>query len=179
MAFQGPERRLRARFRVRVPFLLKGNEQEVRGTTRNISLLGISAYTHAPLNPMQPVQCLLELPEARESLVASGTVIRCEPLPDPHPDGSYETGVFFKGFPSKGEQTLAKFLDRVSHQEEAALRAGYRALREKMAARKRKKRLELLHKRRQRLKRLRRKKLRLARQKRQKAKRLQKGRKRR
>ncbi len=155
MPFKGPERRNRTRFRVRLPFTLKSNGDEVRGTTRNISLLGISAYTNRPLPQVQPVQCLLELPEKPQPLVVHGTVIRCETLPEPHPDGSYEMGVFFKEFPETEESALERFLDQVAQKERQAIQEGFRALQQRLAARKRRKRQELLAKRKRRLARLR------------------------
>ena len=166
MPFRGMERRLRTRFRVRLPFVLKNDGQEVRGTTRNVSLLGISAYTDAPLSQVQPVQCLLELPKRSRPLVANGTVLRCEPLAEPHPDGPYEMGVFFKEFPGGGEPILSRFLDRLEREDEEAIKAGYRILQQRIADRRRKRHLEVQRKRRRRLARLRRRRLRLARQKR-------------
>lgn len=164
MPFRGVDRRMRARYKVRVPFVLRSNGHEVRGTTRNISLLGISACTDSPLQQVQAVQCLLNLPEGSRPLVANGTVIRCEPLPQPGGEGSHEIGVFFKEFEGTGESELSRFLTRVSQQEQSAIRAGYRALRQKAADRKRRRRLEALERRRRKLKRLRRKR-RLAKQK--------------
>ena len=159
------ERRLRTRYKVRVPFTVRGDGQEVRGTTRNISLLGISAYSDSSISQVQPVQCLLNLPDQPQPLVANGTVIRCEPLPQPHPDGAYEIGVFFKEFEDAGEADLARFLEQVQSDERSAIQAGYRALKQRLAARKRRKRLAALRKRRRMLKRLRRKRM-LERQKR-------------
>ncbi len=163
MAFQGPERRLRARFRVRVPFALQSNGQEVQGTTVNLSLLGISAFTNGPLHREQPVTCLLRLPEQSRPVAVEGTVIRCEPVSQPHPDGSYQMGVFFKQFlePS-AEAALMKFLNRKAQEEQEALQAGYKALRQKEAERKRRKRLGAARKQRLKLKRLRRRRKRLA-----------------
>lgn len=169
MRFQGPERRLRTRYRVRIPFLLKAVEETVppvRGTTRNISLLGISAYTESSMNPAQPVQCLLEFPSKPQPLVAQGTIIRCAPLETPHPDGPYEVGVFFKAFQGNGEKELVKFLQEAAQQEQAAIQDGYRELKRRLAQRRRKKRLEALRKQRRRQARLRKRRLRLARQKR-------------
>ncbi len=166
------ERRLRTRFRVRVPFVLKGNGQEVRGTTRNISLLGISAYTQGPLPVVQPVQCLLELPQEPQPLTVNGTVIRCEQLPEAHPDGPYEMGVFFKAFQKKGEAALLKYLEQMAQEEQSAIKEGYRVLQQRITARRRRKQLEELHRKRRRVERLRRRRLRLARLERLKAQRL-------
>ena len=166
-SFRGPDRRLRTRFRIRLPFVLKNNGQQVRGTTRNLSLLGISAYTEGPLSLVQPVQCVLEIPSSHsQSVVASGTVIRCEMLREPNPDGSYETGVFFKEFEANGESTLARFLEDITDQEQAAIKAGYRVLQQRIAARRRRKRLELARIKRRKLERLRRRRARLAKKKR-------------
>ncbi|MBI3318446.1 MAG: PilZ domain-containing protein [Candidatus Omnitrophica bacterium] len=142
MPFRGPERRLRARFRVRLPFVLRSDGQQIRGATRNVSLLGISAYGEGPLNQVQAVQCVLELPAGNNPVVANGTVIRCRPLQEAHPDGSYELGVFFKEFQQQGETALSKFLDRVSLDEREAIQEGYRALKQRLADRKRRKRLK-------------------------------------
>ena len=170
MAFGGLERRMRTRYKVRVPFVIKNNGQEIHGTTRNISLLGISAYSDSHIAQVQPVQCVLNLPNAPRPLVAHGTVIRCEPLTQPNPDGSHEIGVFFKEFAGSGESDLSKFLNHVSLEERSAIQAGYRALKQRAAARKRRKRLEALERRRRKLRRLRRRRQRLAQQKRLKAK---------
>lgn len=156
MPVRGSDRRLRARYKVQVPFLLKSNGHEVRGTTRNISLLGISAHSDSSVSQVQPVQCLLTLPEMARPLVANGTVIRCEPLSQPTPEGSHEIGVFFKAFEGSGETDLFRFLNRVLQEEQSAIQAGYRALKQRIAARKRRKKLEALEKRRRKLKRLKR-----------------------
>lgn len=167
----GSERRMRARYKVQVPFILKSSGEEVRGTTRNISLLGISAYSDAPVSQVQPVQCVMNLPESQRPLIASGTVIRCEPLSQNLPEGSHEIGVFFKEFEGTGETDLTRFLTRVLQEEQSAIQAGYRALKQRVAARKKKKRLETLEKRKRKLKRLRRRKARLAKQKKKSRKR--------
>ena len=169
MAFRGAERRLRSRFRVRLPFTLQSNGQEIEGTTVNISLLGISGYTSGPLTREQSVTCLLRLPEQQQPLVVHGTVIRCEQLPEPHPDGSCQTGVFFKQFPEpSAEAVLTRFLNRKAQEQQEALKAGYKALRQKLAERRRRKRTEAALKRRMRLKRLLRRRRRLAELKRKK-----------
>jgi hypothetical protein len=171
MAFRRPERRLRTRYRVRVPFTLKGTEQPVRGTTRNISLLGISAYAESSLPQVHPVQCLLDIPSKPEPLAVNGTVIRCSPSQSPHPDGPYEIGVFFKDFQGGGENELMRFLTQVADQEQEAIKDGYRELKQRMATRKRKKRSEALRKLKRKKERLRKRRLRLAKEKRAKARR--------
>lgn len=172
MQLRGSDRRLRARFRVRLPLLLKNtNQQEVEGITRNVSLLGVSAYAKGSFPQGQPIQSILELPSESKPVVAQGTIIHCETLPQPLPEGTHEIGVFFKEFQAAGESTLAKFLEQISQKEESALRAGYQALKQKLIARKRRKRLEALRKYRRRLARLRRRRQRLAREKRLQAKR--------
>lgn len=160
-----PDRRMRARYKVQVPFVLKGDGQEVRGTTRNISLLGISAYSESPVSQVQPVQCLLTLPDFQQPLVAHGTVIRCEPLPQSIPEGSHEIGVFFKEFQGTGETDLSRFLSHVLQEEQSAIQAGYRALKQRVAARKKRKKREALEKRRRKLKRLKRRKAQLKKKK--------------
>ncbi len=162
---------MRARYKVQVPFILKGNGGEVHGTTRNISLLGISAYSDSPMSQVQPVQCVLHLPESQKPLIVKGTVIRCEPLSQSLPEGSHEIGVFFKEFEGTGETDLIRFLTQVLQEEQSAIQAGYRALKQRVAARKKKKRLEALEKRKRKLKRLRRRKARLAKQKKKSRKR--------
>ena len=175
MPFGGPDRRLRTRFRVKLPFLLKGAEKEVEGITRNVSLLGVSSYTKGPLPQGQPVQCILELPSESKPVIANGTIIHCETLAISLAEGSHEIGIFFKQFESTGESTLARFLEQISKKEETALRAGYQVLKKKLATRKRRKRLEALRKRRRRSARLRRKRQRLAQEKRRKERRRAKG----
>ncbi|MBI3323517.1 MAG: PilZ domain-containing protein [Candidatus Omnitrophica bacterium] len=165
MALSADDRRLRTRYKARVPFTLRGDGQEVSGTTRNISLLGISAYSHSAVSQIQAVRCLLDLPQRPQPLVAHGTVIRCEPLEQPHLDGAYEIGIFFKEFEGGGEAELSRFLRRLQEDELSAIQAGYRALKQRLAARKRRKRLAALRKRRRMLKRLRRRRA-LERQKR-------------
>lgn len=167
--FRGRDRRLRTRFRARIPFVLKSNSQQVRGITSNISLLGISAYTEGPLGPVQPVQCALEVPQLRQPIVAMGTVIRCEALREPHLDGPYQVGIFFKEFEARGESTLARFLEELQHKEQEAIQAGYRDLKKRLTDRLRRKKMEALRKRRRRQERLRRRRLRLAKLKRLKA----------
>lgn len=168
-SFRGRERRLRTRFRARIPFVLKSDSQEVRGITSNISLLGISAYTNGPLGPVQPVQCVLEVPENRQPIVAHGTVIRCEALREPHSDGPYQMGVFFKEFETRGESTLARLLEELQRKEQEAIQAGYRDLKKRLLDRKRRKELEALRKLRRRQARLKRRKRRLEKLKRLKA----------
>lgn len=167
--FRGRDRRLRTRFRARIPFVLKNNSQQVRGITSNISLLGISAYTENPVGPVQPVQCVLEVPQSRQPIVAHGTVIRCEALREPHPDGPYQMGVFFKEFEARGESSLAHFLEELQQEEQKAIQAGYRDLKKRLLARQRRKRMEALRKRRRRLERLKKRRRRLAKLKRLKA----------
>jgi len=104
----------------------------------------------------------MSLPDSQKPLVANGTVIRCEPLAQPSPDGSHEIGVFFKQFEGTGEGDLLKFLDRVLHQEQSAIQAGYRALKQRVADRKKRKRLEALEKRKRKLRRLKRRRAKLA-----------------
>lgn len=165
----GSERRMRARYKVQVPFVLKSDEGEVHGTTRNISLLGISACSDSPVSQVHPVQCVMSLPEFQKPLIAKGTVIRCEPVSQNQPEGSHEIGVFFKEFEGTGETDLIRFLTQVLQQEQSAIQAGYRALKQRVAARKKKKRLEAQEKRKRKLKRLRRRKARLAKQQKKKS----------
>ncbi|MBI3312214.1 MAG: PilZ domain-containing protein [Candidatus Omnitrophica bacterium] len=176
MAFGGPDRRLRARYKVRVPFVLRKNNQEIPGITRNVSLLGISAYASSSAGEVQTVDCYLNLPNRSQPLIAHGTVIRSEPLSEPHPDGQYEIGVFFKEFDGSGEAELSRFLQQVLQQEQSAIQAGYKVLKARLAARRRKKRLEEQRKQKKRRERLRKRKLRLARQKRLAAKKRGRGR---
>lgn len=170
MPFRSPDRRvadrrMRARYKVQVPFLLKSNGQEIRGTTRNISLLGISAHSDSPVSQVQPVQCLLTLPDYEQPLVANGTVIRCEPLPSPGQEGSHEIGVFFKEFQGTGEADLSKFLSNVLQEEQDAIQAGYRALKQRVAARKKRKKKEALEKRKRKLQRMKKRKAKLSKSK--------------
>ena len=162
---RGTDRRLRARFRVSLPLLIKGPHQEIEGVSRNVSLLGVLAYAKGPFSQGDPVQCVVELPSESKPAVANGTIIHCETLASPVPEGSHEVGIFFKEFQERGESTLAKFLEQIAHKEESALKAGFQALKQKLTARKRRKQLEALQKRRRKQKRLRRRRQRLAREK--------------
>ena len=111
----------------------------------------------------------MNLPEFQRPLIANGTVIRCEPLDPPNPDGSHDIGVFFKQFEGTGEGDLLKFLDHVLQQEQSAIQAGYRALKQRVAARKRRKQMEALEKKKRKLKRLRRRQAKLAKAKKKRA----------
>lgn len=133
------DRRLRTRYKVRVPFTLKSNSEEIQGVTRNVSLLGISAYSDSTISNSVPVQCALHIPHQQKPIIAHGTVIRCEPLPDRHADGGNEVGVFFKQFDGTQEQDLDRFLRKVLDDERLAIQAGFKELRQRAAARKRKK----------------------------------------
>lgn len=159
------DRRMRARYKVQVPFVLKTDGQEIHGTTRNISLLGISANSDSPVSQVKPVQCVLTIPELQQPLVAHGTVIRCEPLPRPAPEGAHEIGVFFKEFQGSGETDLYRFLTHVLQEEQSAIQAGYRALKQRVATRKKRKRMEALEKQKRKLKRLKKRKEKLAKKK--------------
>ena len=182
LVFEGPERRLRARFRTRVPFVLKSNGTEVRGTTRNVSLLGISAFMEKSFSPGQSVQCILELPLGMESpVIATGTIIRSESASFAQPEGDQEVGVFFREFQEKGEGILSRYLRQIAREEQETVKKGYKLLRERIAARKKRKRTEMLLKKKRRAERLRRRKQRLARHKKlareRRRKKSQKGRK--
>ena len=176
MPSRDSERRLRTRYKVRVPFTLRIDGQEVRGTTRNVSLLGISAYSNSSVSQIQQVQCLLNLPQRPQPLIANGTVIRCAPLEQAHPDGTHEIGVFFKEFQGQGESELTRFLEQVQDDEHSAIQAGYRALKQRLAARKRRKRLAARRKHRRMLKRLRRRRLRERQERLRKSKKVRRGR---
>ena len=155
MALKEPDRRLRARYRVRLPFTLNiENQEPIHGLTRNISLLGISAYAQQPAQQVKPIETILELPNGNPSVSVTGTVIRCQPLEQPNPDGPYEIGIFFKAFREDGEARLSDYLAKVSSDEKAEILAGYRELKQRMAARKKKKQLELRRKKQRKLKRL-------------------------
>ena len=182
LIFEGHERRLRARFRARLSFVLKSNGTEFRGTTRNVSLLGISAYMGESLSPGQSVQCVLELPSSMDSpIVVQGTVIRSERSSFQQPEGDHEVGVFFREFQEKGEGILLRYLRQIAREEQETVKKGYRVLRERIAARKKRKHLEALMKKKRRVERLRRRKKRLARQKKldqqRRLKRIRRGRK--
>ena len=88
-------------------------------------------------------------------------MIRCEPLGTSVSEGSHEIGVFFKEFEGTGESALSKFLIQVLKEEQTAIQAGYKALKQRVAARKKKKKLEALEKRKRKLKRLKRRQARL------------------
>ena len=165
------DRRLRTRYKARIPFVLRNDGQEIPGITRNVSLLGISAFVNSSISQVQPVRCLLNVPQHSEPLIAHGTVIRCEALPEPHPDGTFEVGVFFKEFEGAGEGDLSKYLNQLREQEQSAIQEGYRALKQRLAARRRRKQQETLRKRRRKLLRLRRRKKKLAAKKRSAARR--------
>ncbi len=163
--FKGPDRRHRTRYRARLSVIVRNNGTEITGTTRNVSLLGVSALTNGPVLRGQPVQCKLELPGAEAfPLSVNGTVIRCEPAPAGETEGSHTVGVFFQEFEGRGESTLSKFLREVVQQERQIIKTGYKELKKRLEDRTRRKQLEELEKKRRRLARLRRRKLRLARQ---------------
>jgi len=166
MAFKVLDRRLRTRFRIELPFTLKNGGQSISGRSRNVSILGISAYTSASLPQAQSVQCLLEIPGESKPIVVNGTIIRCHLLDSPTPEGSYEVGVFFKEFQDSGEAILSEYLRQIESKEEAALKAGYKALKRKVVERQRRKRAERFQKQRRRLARLRKRRQKLAKQKR-------------
>lgn len=156
--FRAAERRGRTRYRIRIPFTLKGNGDPVQGTTRNISLLGISAYSKGPVDQVRPVDCCLEIPASSgRQVIARGTVTRCHPMAHPNPDGSFEIGVFFREFRLEDEKTLTHYLESVSSKEQAEIATAYKELKKKLADRKRRKQAELRKKRLKRLARLRKK----------------------
>ena len=124
----------------------------------------------------QSVHCLLNLPNRSQPVVAHGTVIRCEPLSEPHADGSHELGVFFKEFEGTDEQDLSRFLQQVLQEEQSAVRAGYKALKQRLSARRRRRQREETRRRKRRKERLRKRRLRLARQKRLAGKKRPRGR---
>jgi hypothetical protein len=145
-----------------MPFTLKNDGEEIQGMTRNVSLLGISAYSQTGIDQVQEVECHLQIPETSREIIANGTVTRCHPLQEPHPDGPFEVGVFFKSFEPKGELNLVEYLKAVSDKEQAEITVAYRELKKKLAARKRRKKTELLRKKKRRAERLRKRRLRLA-----------------
>ena len=155
------DRRLRTRYKVRVPFTIKSNSEEIQGVTRNVSLLGISAYSDSTITHSVPVQCMLHIPQQQRPIIAHGTVIRCEPLSERHPDGGNEVGVFFKQFEGTHENDLDSFLHKVLEDERAAIRAGFNELRRRASARKKKKIRVLEIKQKKREERLRKRRLRL------------------
>lgn len=144
--------------------------------TRNVSLLGISAYSKSGVEGAQPVHCLLNLPNRSQPIVAHGTVIRCEPMSEPHADGSHELGVFFKEFEGTDEEDLSRFLQQVLQEEQSAIQAGYKALKQRLTARRRRRKMEENRRRKRRRERLRKRRLRLARQKRLAGKKRPRGR---
>ncbi len=148
MKVRSRERRGKIRFRVRLPFTLRSNGLEIHGATRNLSLLGIAGYSHTSLALGQAVDCQVEIPKALTPITAHGTIVRCDPLTEPNPDGTHELGVFFRTFDPNQETLLTRYLRKLSRAEESAIQAGYRAFQEKLKARRRRKRLEALQKKR-------------------------------
>jgi hypothetical protein len=135
---QRKDRRLRRRQDARIPFVLSTEQgDEAHGFTRNVSLLGISGYTHAPFKEAQPVRCRLNIPGDPQPIVAHGAVIYCRPLSQPHPEGTYGIGVFFREFEGSGEAKLSTHLQELRQKEQAQLEAAYQDYKRHMAAKKR------------------------------------------
>lgn len=147
------ERRRRIRFRVTLPIRVKSSSSEIQGQTRNVSLLGASAIATQTMPQGTPVTAEIDLPSNVPPIVMEGTIVRCIPLNLPGAS-QYEVGVFAARFLNQDEERLSQYLEQLQMAEYAAIRAGYKALREKIKARQAKKRAILLARKRRKAKRL-------------------------
>lgn len=147
------ERRRRIRFRATLPIRIHTTEGEVHGETRNVSLLGASAITDRPATQGATATAELDLPGGGLPIRMEGTIVRSIPLDVPG-DSRYEVGVFAMKYPDQDETRLSQYLEQLQIAEYAAVRAGYKALREKIRRREAHKRALLLAQRRRRARRL-------------------------
>lgn len=148
------ERRRRIRFRATLPIRIHTEGLEIQGQTRNVSLLGASTITERPATQGASATAELELPGvAGPPVRMEGTIVRSVPLNLPG-DPRYEVGVFAMKFVDRDEARLSHYLEQLQMAEYAAVRAGYKALREKIRQRAARKRALLLAKRKRRALRL-------------------------
>ncbi len=148
------ERRRRIRFRATLPIRIHTSGVTIQGQTRNVSLLGASTITNQPAIEGEPATAELDLPGvAGPPVRMEGSIVRSIPLSLPGSD-QYEVGVFALRFQGQDEARLSRYLEQLQITEYAAVRAGYKALREKIRLREARKRALLLAKRRRRALRL-------------------------
>lgn len=141
------ERRRRIRFRATLPIRIYTEGAEIQGQTRNVSLLGASTIMDRPATEGASATAELELPGvAGPPVRMEGTIVRSNPLNLPG-DTRYEVGVFALKFHGQDETRLSQYLEQLQMAEYAAVRAGYKALREKIRLREARKRALLLAKR--------------------------------
>ena len=142
------ERRRRIRFRATLPIRIHAQDTDLRGETRNVSLLGASAITDRPAPEGVPVTAEMDLPGGGGPPIRmEGTIVRSVSLNLPG-DARYEVGVFAMRFHDQDELRLSQYLDQIQMAEYAAVRAGYKALREKIRQRQAKRRALLARRRR-------------------------------
>lgn len=148
------EHRRRIRFRATLPIRIKTDGLELQGQTRNVSLLGANTITERSATQGAPATAEIDLPGvAGPPVRMEGTIVRSIPLNLPG-DPRYEVGVFALRFLDRDETRLSHYLEQLQMAEYAAVRAGYKALREKIRQREARKRALLLAKRKRRALRL-------------------------
>lgn len=145
------ERRRRIRFRATLPVRIHTDGMEIQGQTRNVSLLGVSAIAERPAVQGTAATAELDLPgtSGPPIRISEGSIVRSIPLNLPG-EPQYEVGVFALKYHGQDEARLSQYLEQLQMAEYAAVRAGYKALREKIRLREQRKRALLLAKRRRR-----------------------------
>lgn len=137
------ERRRRIRFRATLPIRIHTADANLHGQTRNVSLLGASVITDRPAIQGAPATAEIDLPGGGMPIRMEGTVVRSISLNLPG-ESRYEVGVFAMRFHDHDETRLSQYLDQLQITEYAAVKAGYKALREKIRIRQARKRARLL-----------------------------------
>ncbi len=135
-----------------LPIRIRTNGLELQGQTRNVSLLGASAITDQPATTGATATAELDLPGG-PPIRMEGSIVRSVPINLPGVS-QYEVGVFAMKFVDEDETRLSQYLEELQITEYAAVRAGYKALQDKIRKRQAKKRALALAKRRRRAKRL-------------------------
>ncbi len=133
------ERRRRIRFRAMLPIRIHTGGTELQGQTRNVSLLGASAITDQPATTGTPATAELDLPGGGPPIRMEGTIVRSISINLPG-ISQYEVGVFAMRFQDQDESRLSRYLEELQITEYATIRAGYKALREKIRRRQAKRR---------------------------------------
>ena len=137
------ERRRRIRFRATLPIRIHTAESNIHGQTRNVSLLGASVITDRPATEGISATAEIDLPGNGLPIRMEGTIVRSIPLNLPG-ESRYEVGVFAMRFHDHDETRLSQYLEQLQMAEYAAVKAGYKALREKIRVRQARKRARLL-----------------------------------
>ena len=124
-------------------------EANIYGQPRNVSLLGASVITDRPATEGISATAEIDLPGNGLPIRMEGTIVRSIPLNLPG-ESRYEVGVFAMRFHDHDETRLSQYLEQLQMAEYAAVKAGYKALREKIRVRQARKRARLLAARRRR-----------------------------